>query len=188
MRCPRVLLNPGVRDIDDIEKCELHVHLEGSLRPATMRALAERHGVLLDPVEVTASYEFQDFGHFIALFIRGLRLLRTADDFAFITEALALELEAQNVRYAEVTTTYFAHWSRGIPAQEYVAGLNDGRVRAADLGVEIGWIVDIPREAEPPGSHITADFILGPAAPDAVVAIGWPGARRTERVVLNPGE
>ncbi len=154
-------------DLDDLDKCELHLHLEGSLRPATMAQLGGDGDV--------GPYEFRDFAHFIELFVAGLRLLRTAADFAYATEALATELADQNVRYAEVTTTYFAHWSRKIPAQEYTAGLDEGRRRAAALGVDIGWIIDIPREAERPESGLTADFILGPHAPAGVVAIGCGG-------------
>lgn len=162
-------------DIDDLDKCELHLHLEGSLRPGTMQALAAAHGLELDPVELAADYRFRDFPHFIELFVRGLRLLRRTEDFVLITEALAAELVAQNVRYAEVTTTYFAHRSHGIPDADYTAGLDEGRRRAARLGLEIGWIVDIPREVEPPDSQVTADFILGPSAPEGVVAIGCGG-------------
>jgi adenosine deaminase len=162
-------------DIADLPKCELHLHLEGSLRPGTMQALSAAHGLPLDAEEVAASYRIRDFAHFIALFVRGLRLLRGAQDFLLITEALAQELVAQNVRYAEITTTYFAHRSHGIPDEEYTAGLDEGRRRAAAMGLEIGWIVDIPREAEPPGSQVTADFILGPTAPEGVVAIGCGG-------------
>ncbi len=160
---------------DDLEKCELHLHLEGSLRPATMQALAATHGLDLDPVELAADYQFRDFPHFIELFVRGLRLLRGTDDFVLITEALAQELVAQNVRYAEVTTTYFAHHSHGIADEDYSAGLDEGRRRAAAMGLEIGWIVDIPREVEPPESQLTANFILGPNAPEGVVAIGCGG-------------
>ena len=43
------------------------------------------------------------------------------------------------------------------------------------MGLEIGWIVDIPREVEPPESQLTANFILGPNAPEGVVAIGCGG-------------
>lgn len=160
---------------EDLDKCELHLHLEGSLRPDTMQALAAAHGLDLDPVELAADYQFRDFPHFIELFVRGLRLLRRTEDFVLITEALARELAAQNVRYAEVTTTYFAHRSHGIPDEDYAAGLDEGRRRAQELGLEIGWIVDIPREVEPPDSQITADFILGPKAPEGIVAIGCGG-------------
>ena len=102
-------------------------------------------------------------------------MLRTSEDFATATEELARELAAQNVRYAEVTTTPFNHHRRGIAMAEYVAGLNAGRQAAAALGVELGWICDIPRELEPPETRFTAELITGPGAPEGVVALGLGG-------------
>jgi aminodeoxyfutalosine deaminase len=163
-------------DIDDIDKCELHVHLEGSLRPATLARLADRHGIALSESELESRYEFVDFPSFAELFSFGLRVLRTAEDFRDAVVALAEELASQRVRYAEVTTTWFSHAARGVTDGEYVTGLNEGRaVGSRDHGVEIGWIVDIPREQEPAGSTATADFVLGPSAPEGVVAIGCGG-------------
>lgn len=163
-------------EIDDIDKCELHVHLEGSLRPATLARLAERHGIELSRSELESRYDFVDFESFVDLFSFGLRVLRTAEDFRDAVVALAEELASQQVRYAEVTTTFFSHLCRGVAVEEYVAGLDEGRaVAQRDHDVELGWIVDIPREQEPPGSMATADFILGASAPDGVVAIGCGG-------------
>jgi adenosine deaminase len=163
-------------DIDDIDKCELHLHLEGSLRPATLARLADRHGIALSESELESRFEFADFESFVELFSFGLRVLRTAEDFRDAVVALADELASQRVRYAEVTTTWYSHAARGVPDDEYVAGLNEGRAVAwRDHGVELGWILDIPREQEPPGSTATADFVLGSSAPEGVVAIGCGG-------------
>jgi len=165
-------------EIAQLPKVELHLHLEGSLRPATMLDLAERNRVDLgvsSAEELTAQYTFESFDDFLHLFLQGLTVLQTADDFAFATAALAQELAAQNVRYAELTTTPFNHHRRGIDMAAYVEGLNEGRRRARDHGVELGWICDIPRELEPPDLGFTADLITGPQAPDGVVAIGLGG-------------
>lgn len=164
--------------IETLPKVELHLHLEGSLRPATMFTLAERNRVDLgvaNEAELTARYQFGGFDDFLRLFIQGLEVLQTAADFAFAAEALAIELAAQNVRYAEVTTTPFNHHRRGISMEEYVSGLDEGRRLARTHGVEVGWICDIPRELEEPDREFTVDLITGHSAPDGVVAIGLGG-------------
>lgn len=167
--------------IATMPKVEQHLHLEGSIRPATAAQLAARHGV---PVGTLSQPGFTDFDGFLRAFLAGLDLLRDAHDFATITGALAKELADQNCRYAEITTTPYNHHRRGIDMGAYAEGLNAGRLIAAELGVEIGWILDIPRELEPPGDEFTAGFILGPSAPKGVVGIGlggpesgWPAAK-----------
>ncbi|TDD81332.1 adenosine deaminase [Actinomadura darangshiensis] len=165
--------------IQGLPKVELHLHLEGSLRPATLFALARRHGVDLgvgSAEQLGDLYRFDGFDDFAWLFLAGLDVLRGAEDFADATLALAAELAAQNVRYAEVTTTPFQHHRRGVALEEYVAGLDEGRRRARDEhGVEIGWICDISRETEAPDSHFTVDFLLGRTAPQGVVGLGLGG-------------
>ncbi len=162
-----------------LPKVELHLHLEGSLRPATMLDLAKRHDVDLgvgSAEELTTQYRFESFDDFLRLFIQGLEVLNDGEDFVTATTTLAEELAAQNVRYVEVTTTPFNHHRRGLEMAEYVDGLNEGRRRARlDHGVELSWICDIPRELEDPDLGFTADLITGPSAPDGVVALGLGG-------------
>jgi adenosine deaminase len=160
-----------------LPKCELHLHLEGSLRLGTVQRLAERNGLDVgDRRHLEQRYQFSGFGEFLTLFMLGLDVLRTGEDFVDAIDALAAELAAQHVRYAEVTTTAYGHVQRGIPVEEYCAGLAEGRRRARGThGVDLAWVVDIPREFEPPEARFTAGFITGPHAPDGVVAIGLGG-------------
>ncbi|MFG3706111.1 adenosine deaminase [Micromonospora sp. NPDC047670] len=162
-----------------LPKVELHLHLEGSLRPATLFRLAERNGVDVGATsadELAERYTFNNFGDFAALFFAGLSVLRTADDFTDAVVALAAELAEQNVRYAEVTTTPINHHRRGVALEEYRDGLDEGRRRARDeFGVELGWVCDISRESEDPASEFTVGFLLGAQAPDGVVGLGLGG-------------
>ena len=168
---------PG--EIADLPKVELHLHLEGSLRPDTMFELARRHQIHLgaDSAEdLMGRYRFGSFDSFLELFIQGLEVLQTAEDFTLAVTALATELAAQRVRYAEVTTTPFNHHRRAISMAAYVAGLDEGRRQArAEHGVEINWVCDIPRELEDPASEFTVDLITGADAPEGVVALGLGG-------------
>jgi aminodeoxyfutalosine deaminase len=160
-----------------LPKVEQHLHLEGSLRLPTIERLARRHGIDVgDRRYLEQRYQFSGFEEFLMLFMLGLDVIRTGEDFADVTEALAVELAGQNVRYAEVTTTAYSHVQRGIAVEEYRAGLAEGRRRARELhGVEIAWVVDIPREFEPADARFTAAFLAGPHAPEGVVAIGLGG-------------
>lgn len=164
--------------IAGLPKVELHLHLEGSLRPGTMLRLAKRNGVDLGattPGQLEERYVYDGFDDFLRLFLSGLEVMRSAEDFADVTEALAEELVAQNVRYVEVTTTPFNHHRRGIHTADYTEGLDEGRRRASGLGLELGWVCDIPRELEPPDLGFTADFVTGVSAPEGVVALGLGG-------------
>ena len=154
---------------------EYHVHLEGTLRPATLRKLAARHGITLSDRFAGDTVELADFDDFIACYLLGLEPLRTAEDFSDAVAAYTQELVDQGVTYVEMTTTAYAHHERGIPRSEYVEGLIDGRRRAASLGVDVRWIVDIPRNVESPELGYTADFVCGPDAPDGTIAIGLGG-------------
>jgi adenosine deaminase len=144
-----------------------------------MFRLAERNSVDLGAADAQAlesRYQFDHFDDFLSLFLSGLNVIQTGEDFADITAALAAELSRHNVRYSEVTTTPYNHFRRGIAMEEYVEGLNEGRrCAAAEHGVELGWICDIPRELEPPELGFTADLVTGANAPTGVVALGLGG-------------
>ena len=167
----------------ELPKLELHVHLEGSMSVATVRRLTERHGV--DPTPIwpggfPETFSFDGFPDFARQFLYGLALLRTGEDLATITDQLAATLAGQNVRYAEITTTAYTHFMHredrsGMSWGEYRDGLNEGRRRAAAGGVEIGWVIDIPRDLEMPDQTVTIDYLESDQIPDGLVAIGLGG-------------
>ena len=84
-------------------KAELHLHLEGSIRPEIAVALAARHGIALTEAEVRQRYEYKDFTAFIEAFKWVTSFLREPADLALIAADLAEQLLAQHVIYAEVT-------------------------------------------------------------------------------------
>jgi aminodeoxyfutalosine deaminase len=81
-----------------MEKTELHVHLEGSVRPATLREIAPE----LSLREIEARYDYEDFLGFLAAFKWVTGRLKTPSHYGLITRRLIDELTAQNVRYAEI--------------------------------------------------------------------------------------
>ena len=177
-------LTPPDREwLRSLPKVELHVHLEGSMSVATVRELTDRHGV--DPTSIWPDgfpevFSFDGFPSFAAQYFYGLSLLRSADDLATITDDLAITLAAQNVRYAEITTTAYTHFldkddRAGMSWGEYREGLDEGQRRARARGVELGWVVDIPRDIEMPDETVTIDYLESSETPAALVAIGLGG-------------
>jgi len=161
-------------------KAELHVHLEGSIRPETLLELARRHGVELpaDNLEgLRRWFHFTHFEHFIEVYLAIKRCLRSTDDYELITYEFGAEMARQNIRYAEVTFSPCTHESMGMPQEVWFAGLSEGRRRAReDFGVEINWIFDIvriERDREWNGDYTLAMALDGREA--GVVALGLGG-------------
>ena len=77
--------------LDALPKAELHLHLEGSIRPETAVELAGRHGVKLTAEEVAARYNYSNFAGFIEAFKWVTSFLRDPEDYALITRRLAEE-------------------------------------------------------------------------------------------------
>ncbi|AEH08321.1 MULTISPECIES: adenosine deaminase [Protofrankia] len=166
--------------VDALPKVELHVHLEGSMRPRTLLALARRHGVDDLPTDIeglTKFYEFRDFDHFIEVYLAAVRVLRDADDFAVLARETALGLAGQGVRYAEITFTPFLHIQRGIDADELFGGIERGRLDAErETGIQVRWVTDIPGLPNMnlrPASEGTVEFALNRR--ESVIALGLGG-------------
>jgi adenosine deaminase len=71
-------------------KAELHLHLEGAIRPSTVLALARRNGVTLPcstPEELRDWFRFRDFAHFIEVYGAVSRCPRTAADYELIASS-----------------------------------------------------------------------------------------------------
>lgn len=164
-------------------KVELHVHLEGSIRPETFLLLAQRHGVALpaDTVDgLRQWFRFRDFMHFIEVYSAIGHCLKTVEDIELIVYEFGVEMARQNIRYAEVTTTPVLYIHRGTTHATYLEGLTRGRARVRrEFGVEIAWIFDIVRgDAESERIAAGADQTLGMAIDgmeNGVIALGLAG-------------
>lgn len=161
-------------------KAELHVHLEGSIRPETLLGLAQRHGVELPAEDLSGLrrwFNFTDFHHFIEVYLTITRCLRSTDDYELITYEFGAEMARQNIRYAEVTFSPCTHESMGMPQEVWFPGLTEGRRRAKEeLGVEINWVFDIvriERNREWNGDYTLAMALEG--REEGVVALGLGG-------------
>jgi aminodeoxyfutalosine deaminase len=167
--------------VRQMPKVELHVHLEGSIQPATLLTLAERNGVALPAADVEGLrvfYRFTDFDHFIRVYFAISSCLRTLDDFDLIAYEFGAEMARQNIRYAEVTFTPHTNVANtGLPFEDILAALNRGRIRAEkEWGVQFRWVLDIVRN-NPSTRHQVAAWAAG-ATHDGVVGFGLGGTEK----------
>ena len=136
----------------DYPKIELHVHLEGSVRPATLLEIARHNGLPLpvDTVEgLQALYEFTDFAHFIEVWILTTNVLRTADDFRRIVVDYAAEAAAHGAVYLEAIFSPIERVARGVAWEELFEGYCDGAQQAREQhGVVVRLTPDAYRGAD----------------------------------------
>jgi len=119
-------------------KAELHLHLEGSIEPGTMCELDPR----LSPETIRAHYTFTGFAGFIETYKWVVGHLRSPEDYAHITRALLMRLEAEGVRYAEITLSAGVVLWKG---QEFAPIFRAIREATAGSPVEVLWILDAVR-------------------------------------------
>jgi len=159
-------------------KTEVHLHLEGTIAPATLWALARRNHVAL-PVsslaELEALYVFESFDHFIELWLLMCSCLRTEADFEQMVDDFASQCARDNVRYVEAHFTPFNHEKLGIGgrrALEVVSRRLEAGERAG--GPVVRLIADIPSESAMESGPYTAALLEELANP-LVVAMGLGG-------------
>lgn len=130
-------------------KIELHVHLEGTVRPETLLEIARRNDYELpaDTVEGLAPlYDYRDFAHFIEVWILTTNALRTRDDFRRVVVDYAEEAAGFGAVYLEAIFSPAERISRGISWDEIFGGYCDGAEEARELhGVEVRLTPDIYR-------------------------------------------
>jgi aminodeoxyfutalosine deaminase len=130
-------------------KIELHVHLEGTVRPATLLEIARRNDYALpaDTAEgLAALYEFRDFEHFIEVWILTTNALRGREDFHQIVVEYAAEAATHGAVYIEAIFSPAERVRRGVAWDDIFAGYCDGAEEARELhGVEIRLTPDIVR-------------------------------------------
>jgi len=136
-----------------LPKIELHVHLEGSIRPATLLELARRNGESLpaDSVEgLEKLYEFTDFSHFVEVWILTTNCLRTGDDFRRVVVDYAAEAASFGAVYLEGIFSPCERVQRGIGWDQIFGGYCDGAVEAYERhGVTVRFTPDLTRGLDP---------------------------------------
>ena len=160
-------------------KIELHVHLEGTVRPAALLAIARRNDVALpaDTVEELARiYEFRDFEHFLSVWLHTTEALRTERDFRQVVVDYAAEAACHGAVYLEGICTPAEPAGRGVRWEEIFDGYCDGVREAWELhGVRVGLTLDIPRGYPMEAAELTVKHGIANAG-QGVVGVGLGGA------------
>lgn len=159
-------------------KIELHVHLEGTVRPRTLLRIAKRNDVPLpaDSVEGLAGlYQFRDFAHFLEVWLLTTQALRTERDFRQVVVDYAAEAAGYGAVYIEGIFTPAESVDRGVGWDEVFTGYCDGAQQAADQhGVQVRLTPDIPRGCSVDLAELTARHAVAYRG-RGVVGIGLGG-------------
>ncbi len=160
-------------------KVELHVHLEGSIRPETLLKLAAKNGVDLPAKDLDGLrdwYQFRDFGHFVEIYVAATKCLQSADDIELIARELAISQHAENVLHTEATYTASTLEKHcGIAWPDQLAALRRASRFAKDeLGITLQFILDIVRGDPPERGLMVAQWAVE-AQGDPVCALGLAG-------------
>lgn len=132
--------------IASLPKAELHLHLEGSIQPATVCALTGRHGVVMTEEEVRQRYSYHDFSGFIEAFKWVTSFLREPEDYALIVRDLAEHLLTQNVVYTEVTLSIGVMLLRKQQPEANFEAILRATETFESLGLRLRWIFDAARQ------------------------------------------
>ena len=128
-----------------IPKAELHIHIEGSLEPELIFALAQRNGVTLPYASVEAlraAYAFTDLQSFLDIYYAGASVLLKKQDFHDMAWAYFLRAKADNVVHAELFFDPQTHTARGVVMATVIEGLASAcRQAEAELGVSSALIL-----------------------------------------------
>ncbi|MFH7563940.1 adenosine deaminase [Oceanimonas smirnovii] len=151
--------------IEQLPKVELHLHIEGSLEPELVFALARRNGITLDyanEAALKAAYEFDDLQSFLNIYYAGMSVLQTEQDFFDMTHAYLQRAHSEHVRHTEIFFDPQAHTGRGVPFSVVVTGIHRALEQARyDWGMSsrliMSFLRDLPeasaidtlRQAEP---------------------------------------
>ncbi len=183
--------------IRSLLKAELHLHLEGTVDPATLAELSRRHptplstdnnrytniadsGRVFTEEEARQLYQYKDFTGFLLAFKAVTERLRTAEDYELVTYRMMQKLHAQNVLHAEVYVSVgVIHW-RGGEFAPLFEGLERGRQRGErDFGMSLYWIFDAVRHFGVEAAERVLDETLAlRKTSDAIVGIGLGGDER----------
>ncbi|WP_431355565.1 adenosine deaminase [Chromohalobacter canadensis] len=164
----------------ELPKAELHLHIEGTLEPELMFALADRNDVTLpyDSVEaVRAAYDFEDLPSFLNLYYQGMGVLHTQADFFDLAMAYFARAREDGVAHVELSFDPQAHLVRGVPLEAPFEGLLAAcREAESRYGISSALIMSFLRDRDP----AEALEVFERAAPwhSVVDAVGLDSAER----------
>jgi aminodeoxyfutalosine deaminase len=129
-----------------LPQAELHLHLEGSLQPKTVCALAAKYGVPVSTQDVLQRYAYRDFLEFIETFKWVSSLLRAPEDFALAIRDLGEQLLSQNVVYAEITLSVGVMLLRHQSPEKNFEAISAAAESFYSRGLQLNFVFDAARQ------------------------------------------
>jgi adenine deaminase len=152
-------------------KAELHIHIEGSLEPELLFALAVRNKLTLPVPSVEAlreAYAFTNLQSFLDIYYAGASVLWKEDDFFDMASAYFLRASANRVVRAEVFFDPQTHTTRGVPLEVVMRGLERAAIHAENtLGLSVAYILCFLR-------HLSEEDALATLADAEPLISVWP--------------
>jgi aminodeoxyfutalosine deaminase len=168
------------RDIIEIPKVELHVHLQGSISEATASVLASRHGAdaetALKLVDGRYPGLYPDFAGFLDAYLAANEYVRTPDDLELVVAEFSMAQAAQRIRYSEVLFTPMIAVRNGMDPTEMWSALRRG-LSAAGPSARIGLVIDTIRDFGRPEADATLRLVDAADAP--IVGLALTGIEGT---------
>jgi len=166
--------------VDGLPKAELHLHIEGSLEPELMFALAKRNRVALPYPTVAslkAAYDFSDLQSFLNIYYAGASVLATERDFFDMTWAYLERAQTENVRHVEIFFDPQTHTSRGVPFRIAIEGIHAALSEGArKLGISAFLIMCFLRHLSEEDAFATVEQAL--PYRDRIVGVGLDSSER----------
>jgi len=166
--------------IDRLPKCELHIHIEGSLEPEMMFALARRNNIALpyDSVDaIRRAYQFAQLQDFLDVYYQGMSVLITEQDFFDLAFAYLERARADNVRHVEMFFDPQGHTSRGVAFETVVNGLHRAcRAAQERLGISASLIMCFLRHLDETDAERTLDLALPHTS--KIIGVGLDSSER----------
>ncbi|MCH8049458.1 adenosine deaminase [Patescibacteria group bacterium] len=164
-------------------KAELHVHLEGTMDPGTLLALARRHGlkpIAPDEESISAWYRFDGFAQFLDRYFAVLELLVDPEDFALVAQQYLLTAHDQGAVHVEFHVSACGHIIENArPWGPIHSGIVEGCQRAEEeTGITWGLIPDISPHLPAGECAVAMDEVMNHDL-TGVVAIGMGGPADT---------
>lgn len=164
--------------VRQLPKAELHLHIEGTLEPAMLIRLADKHGVSLPyrtVGDVEAAYAFEDLQSFLDLYYLGAGVLQDEQDFYDLMMAYLERCREEGIVRAEMMFDPQTHTSRGVPFDVFMEGFL-GAMKDAESWVSTDLIMSFLRHL--PESDAMETLVQAEPWRDKILAVGLDSSER----------
>ncbi|HEY8101967.1 MAG TPA: adenosine deaminase [Burkholderiaceae bacterium] len=166
--------------VQQMPKAELHIHIEGSLEPELIFALAKRNNITLPYLSVDAlrrAYAFTSLQSFLNIYYAGASVLLTEQDFFDMTWAYLQRAHADNVRHTEIFFDPQTHTERGVAFSIVINGIHRALEQAkSQFGMTGSLIMCFLRHLSEEDAFITLEQAL--PFRDKFIGVGLDSSER----------